>query len=187
MCLRRLRLNCICTPFAFALHSHLHSSCICTPVALLYFLNNLLTIFPMDKTLQKKMEEKGVYFTHLVKELINTLIKANKPLSIQEILKAFGKAKFFPYRSSLYRQLLRLSKLSFVEESIFSDGVKRYCFIYEMNHHHHFECGKCGYIRNIPMKKCEDISSDVSKNLKRSGHKITSHSFTLKGFCPKCA
>jgi len=140
----------------------------------------------MNKDLEKQLEERGVYFTHLVKELITTLVKAKRPLSVEEILAKFNRKKFNPYKSSLYRQLVRLSGLGVVEESLFSDGIKRYCFIYERNHHHHFECNKCGYLENVPMRSCEGVTIKVSKKLKKIGHKITSHSFTLKGLCSKC-
>ncbi len=140
----------------------------------------------MKKELQQSLEKHGVYFTHLVKELLEVLVKSKRPLSIEEILKKFKKRKFFPYDSSLYRQLIRLSALDIVEESIFSDGIKRYCFIYGEKHHHHFECKKCGKISAIPMNSCERIIDKISDKLKKTGLKITSHALTLEGFCSKC-
>ncbi|MBN2087354.1 transcriptional repressor [Candidatus Peregrinibacteria bacterium] len=138
------------------------------------------------KDLQSELESNGVYFTHLVKELIYALMKAKKPLSIIELREIFKGNGYCPNPTSIYRQLNRMSGLGFVEESLFADGIKRFCFIYNKNHHHHFECNKCGYIENVPMKTCSEVARGVSNRLKRSGHKITSHSFTLKGLCSKC-
>ena len=143
-------------------------------------------MIPTIPGLRKELEHNGVYFTHLVKELVTALVKAKKPLSNYEIQKVFRKNDFHPNITSIYRQLNRMTNLGFVEESIFTDGIKRYCFIYEKNHHHHFECNKCGYIENVPMKTCADIAGKISRKLKKCGHKITSHSFTLKGLCSKC-
>ena len=140
----------------------------------------------MKKELQKNLEKQGVYFTHLVKELIEVLVKSKKPLSIDELIKIFKKRKFHPYKSSIYRQLRRLSDLNITEESIFSDGIRKYCFIYGEKHHHHFECKKCGKIKAIPMNSCEGSINKISNKLKRSGLKITSHALTLEGLCPKC-
>ncbi|MBU0727954.1 transcriptional repressor [Patescibacteria group bacterium] len=140
----------------------------------------------MDKQLEEKLAKKGVYFTHLVKELVTTLVKANKPLSVDDVLIIFSKKKFFPYKTSLYRQLSRLAKLDIVEESVFS-GIKHYCFVFEEDHHHHFECDECGYVEKISAKNCDDFVSKISRKIKKKGHKTTSHSFVLKGLCSKCA
>ena len=140
----------------------------------------------MEKELQKNLEKQGVYFTHLVKELIEILVKSKNPVSTDGILKKFKKRKFHPYKSSVYRQLRRLSDLNIVEESIFSDGIKRYCFIYGEKHHHHFECEKCGKVSAVPMNSCEKIIDKMTNQLKKSGAKIMSHTLTLEGLCPKC-
>jgi Fe2+ or Zn2+ uptake regulation protein len=140
----------------------------------------------MKKDLQKDLEKLGVYFTHLVKELLEILVKSNIPLSIDEMKGKFNKRNFFPYRSSIFRQIKRLSDLNIIEESIFRDGIKRYCFIYGEKHHHHFECRKCGKVTTIPMDSCEKIIDNISDKLKTSGLKITSHALTLEGLCPKC-
>jgi Fe2+ or Zn2+ uptake regulation protein len=140
----------------------------------------------MEKDLQRDLEKSGVYFTHLVKELLEVLVKSNAPLSIDEIADIFDKRKFFPYRSSIFRQIKRLSGLGIIEESVFSDGVKRYCFIYGEKHHHHFECRKCGKIASIPMDSCGKMVGSISDKLEKSGFRISSHVLTLEGICPKC-
>ena len=116
----------------------------------------------MNKELEEELAKKGVYFTHLVKELITILVKSNRPLSVDDILKAFDKKKFSPYKTSLYRQFDKLIKFNVVEQSVFS-GVKHFCFIHEEDHHHQFECDECGYVEKIPAKNCEDFVNKISK------------------------
>lgn len=140
----------------------------------------------MKKELQQNLEKQGVYFTHLVKELLEVLVKSKNPLSIDELIKIFRKRQFHPNESSIYRQLRRLSDLNITEESVFSNGIKKYCFIYGEKHHHHFECRKCGKIMTIPMNSCEKIANNIPDKLKKTGLKVTSHFLTLKGLCPKC-
>lgn len=154
-----------------------------------YHSKSYFIYFPIIRkdSLQKQLEKKGVYFTHLVKELIQTLTKATKPLSFKEILSRFNKREFFPNTSSLYRQLLRLNHLSVMEKTIFSDGIKRYCLIYKGDEHCHFECKKCGDVKNIPIKNDKNLNRQLTDIIKKYDYKITTHIITIKGFCNRCA
>ncbi len=137
----------------------------------------------MNRELKKLLEQKGVYFTHLVKELTTLLYKVKKPLTQKEITQKLNREDFFPNPTSIYRQIKRLSALNFIEESLFSDNKKRYCWK-KTNHHHHFECQDCGMIADIPVKSCNKIVTEISNQLK--GFSVKSHHFNFKGTCKKC-
>jgi len=139
----------------------------------------------MDQKLQKQLEAKGVHFTHLAKELVALLVTSKTPLSIHDIQSQFKKKSFNPYRSSIFRQLSRLTLLGFTEKNIFSNGKEHYCWI--DGHHHHFECKECGQIEKIEMDKCCSIEDSVKHDLKKPGYQVTSHHLTFAGLCPKCS
>lgn len=141
----------------------------------------------MPSTLTKdNLNRQGVYFTHLTKELVHVFRMKKKPLSASEILKAFNKMNFFPNPSSLYRQLKRLSEVKMIDATIFSDGTKRYCMESEKDHHHHFECKKCGEVANIPFSHCKSLMKKITGELSRQKLTMTAHTITLEGFCAKC-
>lgn len=141
----------------------------------------------MKKELEKQLVEKGVYLTSLIKELLEILFKENKPLSVEDVLRKFEKKDLFPNKTSLYRQFSKLTNLGILEETIFSDGIRRYCVTCNGDHHHHFECDKCGYIENIPMDVCGGVLGVISKKLNNSGHVLKTHSFIFRGLCFKCS
>lgn len=134
----------------------------------------------MDKKIIEKLNIKGVYFTHLVKELTNVFLKAKKPLSINEIIGIFKKQNFYPYQSSLYRQLNRLTNLRVIERILFSDGVPRYFFVYKDKHFYHFRCQKCGYGESNPKKNHNALIG------KSGNYFIMSKIIIIEGFCDKC-
>ena len=141
----------------------------------------------MTKELQQELEAKGIYFTHLVKELVTLLVKSNRPLSIEEIQGIFAKKSFFPHFSSIYRQLKRLTGFGLIEESIFSDGARRYCFIHgKDHHHHHFSCNECGAIQEVEMGGCEQFLKPLYESLRKKGCRLLGHSMTLTGICKAC-
>ena len=113
--------------------------------------------------------------------LVRLFVKTPHPLSIKDIMKEFNRQRFFPYNSSLYRQLHRLSKLNIVENILFSDNVIRYFFSSNNVHYYHFRCKKCKLIKSYPYN---ELDSKVF--CKNKDFSITNKSIVIEGFCLKC-
>lgn len=138
--------------------------------------------FPKEQ-LVIELRKKGVYFTHLVKELVNILTESNELLSVREILEKFSVQSFFPYASSLHRQLVRLAKLEVIKDITFSDGIKRYCFVIGDKPHYYFECRDCGSVTLFTSDPNQAV--DVAEG-ELNGYQITDRTILFKGYCLSC-
>jgi len=139
----------------------------------------------MKKELIQNLRQKGLRITPLLKTFLDIFCKADSPLSVINLITELKKERLSPNKTTLYRKLEQLTEIGILQENIFSDTIKRYCLRHE-SHHHHFVCGECGFIKDVKIKSCSEITKKLASKLKNEGHVLNEHIMTFSGTCSKC-
>lgn len=140
----------------------------------------------MEKLPFEVLKSEGFYLTTLLRRVITLLHKAKTPLSVPDILEQMRRSTLKPNKTTLYRLLTKLAESALVQESLFTDEVRRYCLTLSKSHHHHFVCQECGYSEELPGDICNQVAIE-SKKLKDRGFEIISHNMDIEGLCKHCA
>lgn len=125
------------------------------------------------------LKEHGLKETKTRQEIL-TLLENESPLCVDQIFERLKESKI--KISSIYRNLS-----TFVEEGILikTIGLDNVSY-YQLNKEHHVHqlvCTNCGKIVVIDHGSLIDIEKEIEK---KTGYKITSHSFEFSGLCPEC-
>lgn len=136
-----------------------------------------------DDTLHK-IRGNNFRVSRNLKEILGVMERADGPLSIQEIGAVLAVRKVVPNKTTLYRQVEKLKNLNLIQESLFSDSIKRYCAVSD-HHHHHFYCMECGYAEELPDASCEVIPG-LEELFKSKNYKVMNHHLEIEGLCSKC-
>src|SRR5690554_5173749 len=124
---------------------------------------NLNVILYMN--LNELFKEKKIKLTQPRKVVAEILIKAGKPISLDELHSQCSKIDF----SSVFRNVRLFESLGLVEEINFGDKKPRYEFLLNTKHHHHIRCKECGKIERI------DNICLVNQVKKETNYHITHH------------
>lgn len=124
----------------------------------------------------------GLRCTHRRKMILKILLEADAPMSAEEIHAHASKLDKIGF-STTYRVLAQLTQHGILLKN---DGGNGRCY-FQMasgnSHKHTLHCSICGDVVSIsgcPLSKLEErLSSET-------GYKITGHSLTFIGICPKC-
>lgn len=138
----------------------------------------------MNKEIKETLRVNKMRMTPLVKKIIPVFLAAKKPLSVEELLFLINPLR--PNKTTLYRQMQKMREVGLLQETIFSDAVRRYCLV-RKDHHHHFICQRCGAAEDLPKGACESVMNPLTEKLKKRGLKILKHALEVEGLCVKCA
>lgn len=113
------------------------------------------------------------------KQLILQIIeKAQRPLTIEELLKLGQKELPNLGVATVYREISRLCENEQLQTVAISNDPIRYELA--KHHHHHFKCSKCKKVYEL-----EECSTKI-KELVPKGFKLVDHDLTFYGLCAKC-
>ncbi len=115
--------------------------------------------------------------------ILKSFKDAESPLSAVSLLEAFSKLNVSVHKTTIYRDLEKLSKLGIIKPIDFGDGVKRF-ELSDVNHHHHLICTKCTSIEDIELDK--DLSKEEQKIEQTKQFKVSRHSLEFFGICKGC-
>jgi Fe2+ or Zn2+ uptake regulation protein len=111
-------------------------------------------------------------------KIINFFCKSSYPLAPETIVKKIGMNK-----TSIYRELEFLLKLSFIQEVDFGDGTKRY-ELKDLKHHHHLICLRCKKVQDISFD--ENLEWQESKIKRNQKFQVLRHDLEFFGYCQNC-
>lgn len=109
----------------------------------------------------------------------NLLDRADHPTA-EQVLYDLNQNAPTSSQATVYTSLQALCEVGLVREVLLEEGIRRYDA--NVMPHHHFRCGRCGTIEDIPW---EDVP-EVSLSQVRSGLKIESYEITFHGICESC-
>lgn len=132
---------------------------------------------------EELLRKSGYRVTTGRTELLLTLLRAQKPLSVSEL---GGRTSHPLDKVTLYRALEDFVTSKIIVKVNFNTAITYYEFIHKDHHHHHIVCESCGTIEDI--ESCEQTSLE-KRLLGKSKHfsSITSHSLEFFGRCTKCS
>ena len=127
----------------------------------------------------------GQRLTGTRRAIVEALAKAEKPLSIPEILDADTSLA----QSSVYRNLSVLENAGAVTRVVTTDEWARFELSEELTgHHHHLVCSRCGAVDDVRIP--DDVETDLDRALgilaARAGFELQHHRLDLVGVCSKC-
>lgn len=132
------------------------------------------------------LSSKNATMTNPRLVVLELLIKENRPLTIDQVLK-LSKGKLA--QSTLYRVIGDLRDFGLITEFTTPENT----MVIELNsdeskHHHHIFCKECGSITDIELNQQleEALESEVAKIEKYRSISIVSHSLELFGTCSNC-
>ena len=132
-----------------------------------------------------QLGEIGQRFTSGRRAIVDALVKAQRPLSIPEILKhTTGLAQ-----SSAYRNLTVLENAGVVVRVITTDEWARFELSEDLTgHHHHMVCSVCGAVDDvrIPDSIEHELDAALERVAKKQGFAMAHHRLDVVGVCKTC-
>lgn len=126
----------------------------------------------------------GQRFTTNRRDIVAALTKAERPLSMPEILDATGLAQ-----SSAYRNLTVLENAGVVVRVISTDEWARFELSEEITgHHHHMVCHGCGSVDDvrIPDEIEHELDEALARLAEQAGFHMHHHRLDVVGLCEAC-
>lgn len=121
------------------------------------------------------LKSAGYKLTNQRKDVLCTILGAQKPISLKEIQNNCSNIDF----ASIYRIVNLFLELNIVRKVNFGERYLRYEIETEHMHHHHVVCSKCGKIQKIDYCLVAELE-------KLTNFKILDHHMEFIGLCPKC-
>ena len=144
-----------------------------------YYCN--IVAFMNTDSLYQAIKAKGGRLTKTRKAIIDILLASTCLMSLSNLRAELKKRLINPDRSTLFRELIYLSKHAIAVKNTIS-GVDYYEIPHD--HHHHLVCLGCNSIDKI------DIGNHLEKQeksiAKQSEFTVTNHSLEFYGYCKEC-
>lgn len=137
---------------------------------------------PQKASEKKWCENFGLRKTKTRSLLFETLAGAKAPLAVPELLVLFARQKFFPNKTTLYREIEQLVSLGILAKVQLSS--ERVSYELAKDHHHHFICQSCERVTKLTF--CETTIQTLEETLIKMGKTVTGHTFELFGLCENC-
>lgn len=124
------------------------------------------------------------YKTRLRDFILKALGRSKAPLSSLELYTLLSNQKLECDRSTVYRQLDKLTKEGLISPLDLMDGKKRYELTKE-SHHHHLVCNICkkAICITIPENRLEQL---IITPITENGFTVSSHVLEFFGTCKEC-
>jgi Fur family transcriptional regulator, ferric uptake regulator len=117
--------------------------------------------------------------------LVEVLLQAGRPLSVEEILAASPQVR----QSSVYRNLALFEEGGLVHRVSGHGDHARYELAEEIvGHHHHFACRSCGAVADVelPRQIEADLAGALAELSRHSGVTVEAHRIDVVGLCRAC-
>ena len=141
----------------------------------------------LHRQVEKQLGEADLRFTRGRQTVVETLAKADGPMSAGELKETLGPQ--VPL-SSLYRSLAVLEQAGVVIPHLGVKEMARYELAeWLTGHHHHLICIDCGAVEDVAMDDSEEaaVNGVVSQAGSRAGFTPVSHALEIEGRCARCS
>ena len=136
-------------------------------------------------TAADRLRTDGHRYTGGRRTLVDTLLRADRPLTIGEVLaRVDGLAQ-----SSAYRNLAVLERAGVVQRVVTTGEWARYELAEDFTgHHHHLICSACGAVRDFTLSPRLERSIDdaLAAVADEEGFTLEHHRLDLVGLCTDC-
>lgn len=129
------------------------------------------------------LKQKDFKLTEQRKEILNTFLKIDKHLSVEELYDIAKKKDPSIGQATVFRTLKLLCDAEIAKEVDLGDGKVRYEHKYGHEHHDHLICTKCGRFIEAVDPEIEKLQDELCK---RFGFKAQRHKMDIFGVCKRC-
>ena len=136
-----------------------------------------------DQLLSRFMAERGLKHTRQRSLIVETFIRGEGHLSVDEILATVRRQDSRVSVATVYRTMKLLADCGVALASDFGDGSMRYEPAAGRQHHDHLICTGCGRIVEFENDRIEALQRSVAKS---HGFRVESHKMELYGLCRDC-
>lgn len=146
-----------------------------------------MTKSTLDRQIEVHLLDHDVRYTRGRRAVVNTLARAEGPMSAAEISDVIGES--VPL-SSLYRTLSVLEEAGVVAHHLGAKGLTRYELDeWLTGHHHHLVCVSCGQVSDIeiPTNQEENVRKLVAEISALASFDPSDHALEIEGTCAECA
>jgi Fur family transcriptional regulator, ferric uptake regulator len=148
---------------------------------------------PVDPDFQHVHGEVGMRLARISqrytsgrRELVDTLLRAEGPLSLPQLLELTPETP----QSSAYRHLAVLSQAGVVQKLSSNDEFGRFELSEALtgHHHHHLSCTSCGTVSDVEMPASFEhaFSAAAAELSSTTGFSISTHDIVFGGICSQC-
>ena len=140
----------------------------------------------LETEVTRRLDAVEQRFTSGRRELVAVLDRADRPLTVPEILAA--SPANLP-QSSVYRNLTVLLEAGVVRRLLGTDDLARFELAEDLaGHHHHLLCRTCGAVSDVSAApKLERALSEAARlAAEEAGFEVTEHRIDLVGVCSAC-
>jgi len=129
------------------------------------------------------LQEKNQHYTAQRALIFEEFVNAQKHLSVEELYAIVKKKEPSTGQVTVFRTLKLLEDAGIVNSVNFGDKTVRYEMCFEIKHHDHLVCEKCGKVIEVLDKKLEKRKELICKkhNFKPSHHRLE-----IFGVCEVC-
>ena len=144
--------------------------------------------FPLKELSSEAIVEllraNGMRITKNRVQIIDTLLRAEKPLSLEEIQERTGANEGMPDYATVFRVMTVLENLQVAQKVNLNRSCSYYELVNPQQHYDHIICTECGHVTlmidSCPVEKVE------RKIEKRYGFSGIRHSLEFFGICREC-
>ncbi|HHX58448.1 MAG TPA: transcriptional repressor [Candidatus Moranbacteria bacterium] len=136
----------------------------------------------LTKSLHQKISLAGGKLTRLRKAILDILIQENCLVDKKTVVKKLNQKKINPDRTTLYRELLFLTKNNLVQKTLLNEKI--YYELTDLSHHHHLICLICNKIKKIPLENHLQCQEKILSQ--KNNFDIINHNLEFYGYCYKC-
>jgi Fur family transcriptional regulator, ferric uptake regulator len=144
--------------------------------------------FPLKELSSEAIVEllraNGMRITKNRVQIIDTLLRAEKPLSLEEIQERTGANEGMPDYATVFRVMTVLENLQVAQKVNLNRSCSYYELVNPQQHYDHIICTECGHVTlmidSCPVEKVE------RKIEKRYGFSEIRHSLEFFGICREC-
>lgn len=143
------------------------------------------TVIDVHRTAAERLRQAGQRYTAGRRALVDALLRAERPLTIAELL---AQDEALP-QSSAYRNLTVLEQAGVVHRVVGADEFARFELDEDLaGHHHHLICVTCGSVTDFTVDPALEADLDhTSAEVERTtGFHTTHHRLDLLGVCGPC-
>lgn len=129
----------------------------------------------------EQIRRAGLKVTHARLALVDVLLKADAPKSVEEISLVMRERNEKADLVTIYRNLEKMALVGVIKIVNFGDGKQRYEI--ENQHHHHLICTSCGNIKTVDFCNLEKVEDRL---INQTGFRQVHHSLEFFGICINC-
>lgn len=116
-------------------------------------------------------------------QIMEVFFRSGRHLTVDELARKVRARNRNIGSATVYRTLKLLSRLGYVKELDFGEGVKRYESSLTA-HHDHLVCTECGKVSEFEEPRIESLQEEVARE---HGFSPTMHRLAIYGVCGRCA